>query len=490
MRTEWDSRLAFILASIGSAIGLGNIWRFPYICYKYGGGAFLIPYIVALFTAGIPLMILEFAIGHKMKAGAPLAFAKSGKNKEWIGWFTLLIAFGIVSYYAVIMGWCCNYFAYSFKLSWGKATEDFFMNKFLSISNSPFKIGKIKLVIVIGLLVTWISIIGCIWKGVKTVGKVIYVTCTLPWILLIIFIIRGLTLPGAIEGLKYYLTPNFSALQNVEVWRNGYAQVFFSLSVGFGVMITYASYLPEKSDIVNNAFIVALADAGYSFLAGFVVFATLGYYSYVQNIPVPEVVKASIPLAFITYPTIINLLPFASKVFGALFFGMLFFLGIDSAFSLVEAGADGIMEKWKFKKRYAINIVFGIIAVMAGTIYTTRAGLFWIDIVDYFMSNFGLIAVGIIECIALGYMFKLRILREHCNNLSEVKLGKWWDICIKFITPVILIWILGLTIVERIKTPYEGYSRKAEFLGGWLLLGVFFIIAVILMKAKGEKNDS
>ncbi len=486
MREKWDSRTAFVLATIGSAIGLGNVWRFPYICFKYGGGAFLIPYLVALITAGIPLMILEFSLGYKMRVGAPSAFKSTGKRREWLGWFALFMAIGIVSYYAVIMGWCFNYFGYSFNLSWGTATEDFFYNKFLNISSSPFEIGAIKPTIMLGLLICWIAIIGCVWRGPKTISKVVYITVILPWIILLVFVIRGLTLPGAIQGLSYYLTPNFSALRDFEVWRNAYAQVFYSLSIGFGILIAYASYLPERSDIVTNAFIISLTDAGTSFFAGLAVFSTLGYYSHIQNVPVTEVVKSSIPLAFIVYPTIINLLPFASKIFGALFFLMLITLGIDSAFSLVEAGVAGITDKWGLKKRWKINISFGIIAFLIGLFYTTRAGIYWIDIMDHFM-NFGLIIVALIECIILGCLFKLKVLRDHCNLFSEVKLGAWWDIFIKFVIPVALTVMIVYELIERANAPYEGYPRGAEF-WGWIFIIIFFVASLLLMHTKGKKE--
>lgn len=488
MREHWDNRPAFVLAAIGSAIGLGNVWRFPYICFKYGGGAFLIPYIIALFTAGIPLLILEFSLGHKMAASAPESFRKIGVKKEWLGWFAILVALGITAYYAVIMSWCGNYFCYSFNLSWGKDTADFFNNKFLAISNGPLEIGKMRLIILPALIVTWVAIIGCIWKGPKTVSKVVYITVILPWIILIIFVIRGVTLPGAIEGLKYFLTPNFQALKDIEVWRNAYAQVFFSLSIGFGIMIAYASYLPPKKDIVNNAFIIGLADAGTAFLAGFAVFSVLGYYSYVQGIPVPETIKSSIPLAFITYPTIINLLPFANKLFGALFFLMLLTLGIDSAFSLVEAISAGFIDKWKIKRHTRVRICTGVVALIMGLIYITQGGLYWLDIIDYFMSNFGLIIVGLLECIVLGYMFKLKVLKDHVNPISEIKIGKLWEICVKVITPLVLIFLLGSQIVERIKTPYGGYPRSAEFIGLCALL-LLFLVSILLMNIR-RRNRS
>ncbi len=486
MRDIWESRTAFILASIGSAIGLGNIWRFPYVCYANGGGAFLIPYLVALLTSGIPLMILEFSLGHKFSKPAPLAFRNVKKGFEMLGWFALLVGFGIVTYYAVVMGWCFNYLGYSFNLAWGQDTQTFFFNQFLKLSESPMQIGGIQWMIVLGLVLTWICVIAAIWKGVKTVGKVVYFTVIIPWIILIVLVIRGITLPGAIEGVKFYLTPQFNALLNYKVWLAAYSQVFFSLTVGFGVQITYASFLPEESDVVNNAFLVSFANNATSFVGGFAVFSTLGYYAHQTGLPVSEVVKSGPHLAFVTYPTIIGLLPFAASIFGILFFLMLLTLGIDSAFSLVEAGAASIIHKFKIKRLYA-NVGFGILALVVGILYTTKSGLYWLDIVDYFMNNYGLLVVGILQCIAIGYFYNHREMREYANSKSDFTIGRWWDFCIKYLTPIVVTILFITNIIDRIKSPYGGYSRLAEFLGGWLVLIIIIIIAVILYKSKGRE---
>lgn len=506
MRDIWESRTSFILASIGSAIGLGNIWRFPYICYENGGGAFLIPYLIALLTSGIPLMILEFSLGHKFSKPAPLALGNIKKGFEALGWFALLIGFGIVTYYAVVMGWCFNYLGFSFNLAWGQNTEGFFFNQFLKISESPMHIGGIQWMIVLGLVLTWICVIASIWKGPKTVGKVVYFTVTIPWIILIVLVIRGVTLPGAIEGLKFYLTPKFSALLDYKVWLAAYSQVFFSLTVGFGVQITYASFLKKESDVVNNAFLVSFANNATSFIGGFAVFATLGYYAHQTGLPVSEVVQSGPHLAFVTYPTIISMLPFAASIFGILFFLMLLTLGIDSAFSLVEAGAASVMSKFKLKRLY-VNIGFGIIAFIIGILYTTRGGLYWLDIVDYFMNNYGLLVVGILQCIAIGYFYshkdlldyvnkrtddktifniptKIVELRKYANSKSDFTIGPWWDFCVKYLTPIVVGVLFITNIIDRIKTPYGGYSRLAEFLGGWLVLIIFIVVAVLLYKRK------
>ena len=483
MRERWDSRTAFILASIGSAIGLGNIWRFPYICYECGGGAFLIPFLVALLTAGIPLMVLEYSVGHKFSKGAPLALGSLKKGFEILGWFALLVGFGIATYYAVIMGWAFNYLGYSFNLAWGDNTQGFFFDQFLRLSESPLQIGSVQWMIALGLVLTWIAIVGAIWKGVKTVGKVVYFTVIIPWMILLVFVVRGVTLPGALEGLRYYLTPNFSALLNYRVWLHAYSQVFFSLTIGFGVQITYASFLPRDSDVVNNAFLVSLADAATAFVGGFAVFATLGYYSFQTGLPVSEVVQSGPQLAFVTYPTIIRLLPFGSVIFGVLFFLMILTLGIDSAFSLVEAGAASLIEKFKLKRLH-VNIGFAIVAGIIGLVYTTRSGLYWLDIVDYFMNNFGLLVVGTLMCVAVGWFYKHDEIREYANSKSDFTIGKWWDFCIKYFTPVVVGALFITNVIDRVKAAYGGYARIAEVLGGWLVIACFIIVSVILFRKK------
>ena len=486
MKELWQSRTSFVLASIGSAIGLGNIWRFPYVCYECGGGAFLIPFLVALLTAGIPLMVLEYSVGHKFSKPAPLALGSLKKGFEVLGWFALLVGFGIATYYAVIMGWAFNYLGYSFNLAWGDNTQSFFFDQFLKISESPMQLGSVQWMIALGLILTWIAIVAAIWKGAKPVGKVVYFTVIIPWIILLVFVARGLTLPGALEGLKYYLTPNFSALLNYRVWLHAYSQVFFSLTIGFGVQITYASFLPRDSDVVNNAVLVSLADAATAFVGGFAVFSTLGYYANQSGLPVSEVVQAGPQLAFVTYPTIIQMLPFGSVVFGTLFFLMLLTLGIDSAFSLVEAGAASLIEKYKLKRLH-VNIGFALIAGLVGLIYTTRSGLYWLDIVDYFMNNFGLLVVGILMCIAVGWFYKHEEIREYANSKSDFTIGKWWDFSIKYLTPVVVGALFLTNVVDRVKSAYGGYSRIAEFIGGWLVIITFVVVAVFLFKKKGRK---
>ena len=489
-KAYWSSRTAFILASIGSAIGLGNVWRFPYICYKYGGGAFIIAYLVSLFLAGIPLLILEFALGQRIGGSAPVAFAKLSKRFAWIGWFAILVGFFITTYYAVIMSWAANYLVYSFKLSWGNDPKSFFFNKVLGLTDSISNFGSIQTHLVIGLLIMWIWVVLSIWKGAKTVSKVVYFTVTIPWIILITLVIGGLTLPNAFEGIKYYLTPKWGMLLKPQIWQAAFTQVFFSLSVGFGVMIAYASFLPPKSDLVNNAMIIALSDAATAYVGGFAVFSVLGYYAGLQGVEVAKVMKSGPELAFITYPEIINHLPLAPLV-GILFFLMLLTLAIDSAFSLVEGFVAGVMETFG-TRRGRTNIFVAVVAFLIGIIYTTGAGLYWLDLVDHYMTFFGLFAVGFLEALVVGWFTDTEKIREMINAHSIVKIGKWWNVAVKFFVPIASIVLLLSSVIGIIIKPYGGYPRWAELVGGWLLLAIAVILGFILgkqtVKALKEKG--
>jgi len=477
------------MAAIGSAVGLGNVWRFPYVCYDNGGGAFLIPFFVAIFTAGIPLLILEFSVGHWARGSPPDAFKKIGKKWEWAGWLTVLMPFIVATYYVVIMAWCFSYMVYSIDLRWGTQSGSFFAN-FLGDTGSPLILGGISIPVLLGLIAVWLCIFLILYKGVKRIGKVVALTVPIPTILLIILTIRGLTLPGAMEGISYYLTPDFSKLGDVNVWLAAYAQVFFSFSLAQGIMITYASFLKKKSDLTNNAFIVALADAGTSFLAGFAVFSVAGYLAMMQGVGIDTLGTqiAGPNLTFITYPTAISLLPFAAAFFGIIFFIALLTFGIDSAFSMIEPISTSVNNKWRISKAKATAIMCTL-GFFLSLIFATGGGLYLLEIIDHFIANFGLVTIGLLECIIFGWMFRLRRLRDHANETSEIMLGKWWDILIKFVIPAILTILLVVAIINNvINNPYPGYPGWLIVLTGIAPLLIITVLSFVLMKIKGKKE--
>ncbi|MCW8819386.1 MAG: sodium-dependent transporter, partial [Ignavibacteriaceae bacterium] len=418
-RSTWKSRSGFILAAIGSAVGLGNIWRFSYLTYENGGGAFLIPYLVALLTAGIPLLILEFGIGHERIGSAPLAFRKIGRRWEWLGWWPLMFTmFGIVLYYAVVIAWCIDFIFYSINLSWGDDPEAFFFQSFLNLSSSPAEIGSIQTPILAGLLVVWLITWGISVRGVsRGVELANRIFMPLLLILTLILVFWSVTLEGAMVGIAAYLQPDFTKLADPMVWISAYGQIFFTLSLGFGIMIAYASYMPQNANMTGSALITALANSGFSLLSGFGVFAVLGFMSVSQNQPLDEVVRESIGLAFVAYPKAISLIGDAGPLFGMLFFLSLTVAGISSSISIVEAFVSGAEDKFGINRKM-LSTVLCFLGFVGGIIFTTNGGLFWLDIVDHFINNYGLVVAGLLECIVVGWFFNIDIIRKHLNKVS------------------------------------------------------------------------
>lgn len=490
-RDQWNSRAAFVLAAIGSAAGLGNAWRFPYIVHQNGGGAFLIPYFVALFTAGIPLLVLEFSMGQKNQLGAPGALATIKEKFETFGWWTVMSAFVIVSYYAGIMGWAWNYVVGSFTGGWFDNPGAYFEETMLQVSESPGVLGGFSIPVLLGVILTWILIYLILRKGTDSVGKVVWFTVLAPVILLLVLIFRAITLPGAIEGLNYFFKPDFSELSNYKVWIDAYAQVFFTLSLGMGIMIAYASYMPEDSDITNNALITVFANSGVSFLSGVAVFSTLGFMAQEQGKVVSDVVASGPGLAFVTYPQAISELPGGALVigfFGVVFFLMLLTLGIDSTFSLVESNVAAFVDKFGWNKR---NTTRGVIFMLflVGLLFSTKAGLHWLDIVDHYINSYGLIIGGILQTIAVGWFLKTENLRDYINTHSEYRIGKWWNFMIKFLVPAVLLYLLISNFIGDISQNYGDYDLIFQWLGGWNMLQLVLFASVILTLIRGRSTE-
>ncbi len=479
-RELWGSQLGFILATVGSAIGLGNIWRFSYMAYDNGGGAFLIPYFIALFTAGITLMILEFGVGHEHIASAPMAFAKIGRRWEWLGWWAVtFVMFGIVLYYTVVISWCANYLVLSLSLAWGSDPNDFFFNEFLGVTGGPSEVGNIQTPILTGLVViwvlNWVIVFNGIRRGIELANKIFM---PLLFVLTAILVFWAVTLEGAGEGIRAYLTPDFSVLKTPKVWIDAYSQIFFTLSLGFGIMIAYASYLPRRANLTRNAFIAALINCGFSIFAGFAVFSILGYMAVQNQVPVDEVVTQSIGLAFVAYPKAISLLP-GGSVFGVMFFASLVVAGLSSSVSIIEAFTSATVDKFGWDRKQVVTTI-SVLGLLGGLIFTAQGGLFWLDIVDHFVTHYGLVVVGLFEALLVGWIVQAETLRRHINAVSDMKLGSWWSFLIKFFVPFVLITVLGFDMIGEIKTPYENYSWKAlVFIGvDWLL--ITFLIALVL----------
>ena len=488
-RETWGSRGGFVFAAIGSAVGLGNIWRFPYEAYSNGGGAFLVPYVIAMIVVGIPLLIMEFSLGHYTQLAAPGAFKEISRKTEFIGWWPILLSAVIVCYYSVILAWCLNFLVFSFAkvVPWGSDTETFFFNDYLGF-NQTHTLGGVRLPIVLSLLAVWLGMYFCIFKGVHWIGKIVCWIVPLPLFMLLVLVVRGLTLDGAIKGLEYYLEPDWSVLKNVVVWRHAFGQVFFSMTIAFGVMITYASFLHRKSDINNNALIVGISDLAVSFIAGIAVFATMGSLAVKHNIPVKEVLNESqgIGLAFVAFPEALSNLP-ATQFFSAIFFTALVLLGIDSAFSMTETILASVCDKTGWSKK-AVLLIMTVIGFTIGIVFTTEGGLSWLGTIDGFINGtWGILLVALVECVVVGWCFNLNILRRHANSRSDWTIGVWWERLVKFVIPVILgalfFWSMydDLTNEKGLINNPQGNVIWPNIVGLSLMASIFIASVVLSM---------
>ena len=481
-REQWGSKLGFILAAVGSAVGLGNIWRFPYVAYTNGGGAFLIPYFIAIFTAGIPLLILEYGMGHKYKGSTPLAIARGSKKWEWLGWWPAISAFIILSYYSMILSWAVNFFTLSFKKGWGNDTNSFFHNDFLQLSDSPFNFGGMVWYILLGIalvwLVNWIICYKGIKGGIEKANKVLLPTLI---VIMIIIAVRSVTLDGALDGLNNLFTPDWSMVMKPKVWVAAYGQVFFSLSLAMGIMMTYSSYLPRKTDINNSAFMTAFANCGFEFLSAIAVFAILGYMATSQGVPVSEVVSSGVGLAFVVFPEVFTAMGSIGTMLGVLFFLCLIFAGITSSVSLTQAVAAPFQDKFGWNRNKVVAVIC-IIGFTISSVFATGAGLYLLDIIDNFINNYGIVVVGLLEVILIGWIITPDKIRNHTNSMSYFKIGKWWDVTIKYVTPAILIFMLAQSLITEINTPYGGYQLSELLAYGWSVIAIGIIGALIVAK--------
>ncbi|MHC4157632.1 MAG: sodium-dependent transporter [Planctomycetota bacterium] len=510
-RESWGTRGGFILAAVGSAVGLGNLWRFPYELYDHGGGAFLIPYIIAVFVIGIPMLILEFSLGHFTQRAAPDAFGRAHRRLEFVGWWTTLLGFIIISFYAVILAYCFSFMWFSIKgilaggeLPWAgeglegvKKAKEFFFDTYLGHTEG-IRLGSVRWNIFWPLVITWVVMYLCIFRGVRLVGRIVWLTVPLPWLMLLILTVRGLTLEGSMQGLAYYLNPTWSELAKATTWRFAFGQAFFSLSLAFGgVMITYASFLHRRSDLNNNAAIIALADFGTSFVAGLAVFATLGGMAFVTQqaghpVLVENVARGGPSLAFVAFPYALAQLPY-SAWFSFVFFFALVTLGIDSGFSITESVLASVVDKTGWKRSIVLPVM-SVIGLGTGIIYITKGGLNWLSVIgDFIDGTWGLAFLGLAECMVLGWLWKIDLLRRHANDRSDWNLGKWWDYLIRICIPIILTALFVWSL-------YGDFTKEGGFLrdeaGNWILpncIGISIIILVPIVSifvsfAKGRSR--
>jgi NSS family neurotransmitter:Na+ symporter len=432
--------------------------------------------------------MLEFALGHQKEASAPMAFWHIDPKWEWLGWWAVtFVLFGISLYYIVIIGWCVNYMFFSLSQAWGDDPNHFFFKDFLGTpeNGEVWAIGHLRPRIVAAVagvwLVNWLIVYGGIQKGIERTLKVLMPVL---FLITLVVIVWALFLPGAGMGVRHYVTPDFSKILDLRVWIAAYGQIFFSLSLGFGIMLAYSSYLARDVNIFKNSLIVGFSNSVYEVCAGFGVFSILGYMATVQGQDIREVVTNGIGLAFVAYPKAISLLPFG-RGFGFLFFLLLILAGISSSISIIEAFTSAILDKFRLPRKKIITTIC-LVGFFGSLAFTTDVGLLWLDIVDHFLNHYGLITVGIIEAMIVGWLYRTDLLKAHIvanlglsgtrHKIFDYIVLQLWLYCIRFITPVALGIAIVHSLIQELKEPYSGYPISGVIiLGvGWLLVTHIF----------------
>lgn len=475
-RGAWKSKLGFILAASGSAIGLGNLVFFASNAYQFGGGAFYFPYLIALFVLGLPVMVLEFATGTMTRRSLPMALRRLvGARGEYVGWWSLSSALFITMYYITILGWAlCMMVGALGGLFAPGATAPF--TPFESPSEGPNATAYFFGLIVtywplLAVVTVWAATVWALSRGTETIERVVRVCVPLMWLFMIVLIIRGVTLPGGVDGVLFLFTPAVDGILDVSVWKGAFSQMFFSLSLGLGTMTAYASYLPKNADHVNNSLLVSFMNCGFEYLAGIAIFAMLFAFSL-------NPVGGTLSLSFFVIPQGIAAFPFWVKAFGFMFFLLVVLAGLTSAISLVEGMTSALVDKLRVSRAKALAMVAtpGVIgSVMTALPFVVDPdlggngtfGLNLLDILDHWAFGYSLLTVGFLECLLLGWVLGASRLRAAINEHSKFQLGAWFDVQIKFVVPALLLTVIVLNLWTDLSNAFSGAAYGATYPLAW-----------------------
>ncbi|MDT0307466.1 sodium-dependent transporter [Streptomyces sp. DSM 44917] len=490
-REQWGSRTGFIMAAVGSAIGLGNIWRFPAVTYENGGGAFILPYLAALLTAGIPLLILEYTIGRKYRSSPPGATRLLRRPAEAIGWWTVAICFVIAAYYAAILAWAVRYIGFSFDQSWGEDPEAFLLNDFLQVSADPGDVSTFVPGVAWPLIGVWIAALVVLYLGVRRgIEKANIIFIPLLLVLFLVLVVRAVTLDGADLGLDALFSPDWDALSEGSVWVAAYGQIFFSLSVGFGIMITYASYLRRKSDLTGSALVAGFANSSFEILAGVAVFATLGFMATSAGVPVAEVASSGVGLAFMAFPQIISEMPMGG-LFGVLFFSSLVFAGFTSLISIVQVVIAAVEDRLGLARRKAVLLVGGALATVSLTLFSNGSGLHFLDVSDHFINQYGIVLAALALVVTVAWVTRqLGPLQRNADATSAVRLGRWWRVCLAVVTPLMLVWMTVSGFRDELEENYGGYETSFLLWAGWGVAGAALLAGILLSLVRWRRTPT
>ncbi|CAK9826613.1 Sodium- and chloride-dependent GABA transporter ine [Anthophora retusa] len=504
-RPHWANKVQFVLACISYSVGLGNVWRFPYLCYKSGGGVFLIPYFLILIVCGVPLLYMELSIGQFTRRGPIGALGQICPLFKGAGLSSVVISFLMSTYHNVIIAYAIYYFFAAFRAkqpwsdcdnSWNTfacwlptyiaidnrtrpnasrtPSEEFFDNKVLQLSKGIEESGALRWELVACLITAWIMVYFSVWKSIKSSAKVRYLTATLPFLLIVVFLTRSLTLEGADKGLQFFFHPRWELLSDAKVWINAAAQIFNSVGIAFGSMICFASYNKFHNTILVDSVAVSLINAFSSLLVGIFSFATIGNIALEQNMSVEAVLTDGPGLVFVVYPQALAKMP-ASQVWAVLFFFMLVCLCLNSQFAIVEVVVTSIQDGFpKWVKRHLVChemlvLLICVISFLFGLPNITQGGIYFFQLIDHYAASISIMFLAFFEVIAISWCYGVRRL---CNNVKEMtgrKPSIYFRFCWLIAAPLLImaVWVFSLIDYEP-PTYHNGeykYPWWAEAIG-------------------------
>ncbi|XP_078340686.1 sodium-dependent proline transporter-like [Crassostrea virginica] len=551
-RGNWTGRFDFLLSLLGYAVGLGNVWRFPYLCYRNGGGAFLIPFILMMILIGVPLFFMEASLGQFCSSG-PMTCWKFAPLFKGVGIAMVAVSALTSLYYNMILAWAYYYFFASFtsNLPWvtcdnswntrdcstklpltdctssvgqkyqngtcfngdtfvglwdakkftnatGRkrklASEEYWEKVALKQSSGIEEFGEPKWDLVLCLMFAWIICFLCLIKGIKSTGKVVYFTAVFPYIVLLILFFNGIFLSNAGEGIYFYVVPDFSRLLDPGVWKDAAVQIFFSMSIAGGGLVTLSSYNRFHNNILKDSIIVSVGDTLTCIFAGFVIFSYLGHMAGELNVKVEDVAQEGAGLAFVVYPTAVASLP-ASPFWSALFFFMLITLGLDSQFAMLETVLTGVMDQYPFlrpRKTFvilAISVVFFIL----GLPLCCPGGVYLVQILDNYVGGWTLLIIGFAECMCITYVYGVNRFIRDIEVMLGLKMFIWWKICWMAISPIALVLIFIATFIEYEASTYGDYTFPAwaDALGWIMAVAIILAIPItMLYQVSVEDEDT
>ncbi|XP_043943546.1 sodium- and chloride-dependent GABA transporter 2-like [Protopterus annectens] len=535
-RGQWNNKVEFVLSVAGEIIGLGNVWRFPYLCYKNGGGAFFIPYLIFLFTCGIPVFFLETALGQYTSEGGVTAWRKICPIFEGIGYASQVIESYLNIYYIIVLAWAVFYLFSSFaaELPWASCNHEwntencaefqkknssidwvpspnatssvveFWEHRALRISSGIEHLGTLRWELVLCLLLSWVVVYFCIWKGVKSTGKVVYFTATFPYVMLIVLLIRGVTLPGAAMGIKFYLAPDLSRLADPQVWMDAGTQIFFSYAICQGCLTALGSYNKYNNNCYRDSLALCCLNSGTSFVAGFAIFSVLGFMAHEQGVPVSEVAESGPGLAFIAYPKAVTMMPL-SQLWSVLFFLMIIFLGLDSQFVCVESLVTAVVDMFphvfrKGKRRELFILCIAVICFLIGLVMLTEGGMYVFQLFDFYAaSGTCLLFVAIFEAVCIGWVYGADRFYDNIEDMIGYKPLPVLKYCWKYLTPAVCVGTFLFSLIKYSPLKYNNTYVYPTwgYVIGWLMavssmicVPLFVIYIVCRTKGPVEKRFS